>query len=199
MLLSDADLESEIDRGLIKIDPRPLSVEAASIDLHMAWIVEEPEQQKYLEVDPLQPESGWRQLFRKQIHLDGPYKLRPGRYIIGYTYEWIGVPRHLAARVEGKSSLARLGMSVHMTAPHITPGFSGHIALEIFNHSSAVIILTPQQLPVCQILFETLREPCREGYAGRFAAAPNEIFQKAAATRTEYPIESVGGKKAGQT
>lgn len=83
---------------------------------------------------------------------DDPYDLMPGDFVLASTIETIGIPTSLAARVEGKSSLARLGLAVHVTGGFIDPGFEGQITLEMVNLSGSVLRLWPG-IPIAQIAF----------------------------------------------
>jgi dCTP deaminase len=108
------------------------------------------------------------------------YELLPGRFVLGWTAERIQLPHRsrLAARVEGKSSMARLGLGIHVTAPTIHAGFgikegdSSHegsaLQLEIWNVGTLSIILDPG-IPICQLIFEEVHGTPEKGYAGRFA------------------------------
>lgn len=87
------------------------------------------------------------------------YKLKPNEFILGHTSETIHVPRDLMARVEGKSSIARLGVAIHITAGFIDPNFTGQITLEIKNMSDKPFELIHGD-SICQIVFETLDKPC---------------------------------------
>ena len=96
---------------------------------------------------------------------DGSFVLKPNKFVLGLTYEKITLPKasKIAARVEGRSTLARLGLVVHLTAPTIHCGFSGHIALEMYNFGHYPLILKPFELRICQLIFERLgREPEEE-------------------------------------
>jgi dCTP deaminase len=153
--------------------------QAASIDLTLAWAIFEPNRE-HLKVDPAGNSGAWNQMFQDRVDIgrNDAYELAPNKYVIGYTYECVQVPSNLAARVEGKSGLARLGLTIHNTAPHIGPGFKGHIALEMFNHSPATIVLRPEKLAICQIFFERLTQPCEQPYGGKMLTeCPDHSFQ----------------------
>ncbi|MFY9628129.1 MAG: dCTP deaminase [Methylocystis sp.] len=107
--------------------------------------------------------------FTETITIDG-YQLKQKELILAYTKEYVDLRRDtkIAARVEGKSSLARIGLSVHITAPTIHAGFDGQIRLEIVNHGHLPIKLKPG-MRICQLIFEqTLGTPVR-GYGGQFS------------------------------
>jgi dCTP deaminase len=97
------------------------------------------------------------------------YDLAPGQLVLGLTYESVVVPRHLIARVEGRSTYARVGLSMHHTAPWIQPGWDGPIVLEISNHGSIPIKLTPLVDRPCQITFFELKSavPASKAYGSR--------------------------------
>jgi len=106
---------------------------------------------------------------RSKILTDKGYVLSPNAFVLAWTREKIILPNHsrIAARVEGKSSLARLGLAVHVTAPTIHAGFEGPIQLELCNHGLFSIRLIPG-MPICQLIFEmTLGTPAK-GYSGIF-------------------------------
>jgi dCTP deaminase len=89
---------------------------------------------------------------------DGSFILPSGKFALGITHEWIELPHRskIAARVEGRSTLARLGLAIHMTAPTIHAGFEGRIVLEMYNFGLYPLRLRPQEFAVCQLIFERL-------------------------------------------
>ena len=95
------------------------------------------------------------------------YVLQPGEFILGSTVEYVNIPHDLVARVEGRSSIGRLGVMVHVTAGYIDPGFKGNITLELFNCSDKPFQLNFGDC-LCQIVFETLSSPCLNGYDGKY-------------------------------
>ena len=98
---------------------------------------------------------------------DGAYEMPQGRLIIGQTLEFITLPDHLAARIEGKSSLARVGLSVHVTAPTVKAGFSGRLVLEMNNIGPFPIVLR-EGMPIAQLILEHVGLPPSEGYQGQY-------------------------------
>lgn len=95
------------------------------------------------------------------------YVLQPGEFILGSTIEYVTIPHNLVARVEGRSSVGRLGVMVHVTAGYIDPGFKGNITLELFNCSDKPFQLSYGDC-LCQIVFETLSSPCKQPYDGKY-------------------------------
>jgi dCTP deaminase len=104
---------------------------------------------------------------------DGPYEFLPyrtagkGSLVLGKTLERVTLPNHLSGRIEGKSSLARLGLAVHITAPTIQAGFDGPLYLEMFNAGPFTLKLQPK-MEIAQLILEHLGLPSQSGYAGRF-------------------------------
>nr|WP_301867615.1 dCTP deaminase [Methanobrevibacter smithii] len=95
------------------------------------------------------------------------YVLQPGEFILGSTIEYVTIPQYIVARVEGRSSVGRLGVMVHVTAGYIDPGFKGNITLELFNCSDKPFQLNFGDC-LCQIVFETLSSPCKQPYDGKY-------------------------------
>jgi len=107
--------------------------------------------------------------YQRKVNVSG-YELRPHAFLLAWTHEYIELPinSRIAARVEGKSSLARLGIGIHITAPTIHAGFKGQIQLEMFNFGPHEIILDAQ-MKICQLIFEQTIGTPQKGYAGTFA------------------------------
>jgi dCTP deaminase len=103
------------------------------------------------------------------------YKLSPGKFVLALTHESIKVPRHLIARVEGRSTYARMGLSMHQTAPWVQAGFSGPLVLEIANLGSFTIELTPLIDRPCQLTFLKLVTPVPEALA--YGTRPTDLYQ----------------------
>ena len=142
MLLSDRDILDEIDAGRITIKPfDPAMVQPASIDVRLDRYFRVFENHRYPHIDPAQAQDD---LTREvQAEGDEPFILHPGEFVLGSTYEEVSLPEDLAARVEGKSSLGRLGLLTHATAGFVDPGFSGHVTLELANVATLPIKLYP--------------------------------------------------------
>ncbi|WP_244486858.1 dCTP deaminase [Aurantimonas sp. Leaf443] len=105
-----------------------------------------------------------------RIDAEQGYGFKPGQLILAWTKEYVQLKPHsrLAARVEGKSSLARLGIGVHVTAPTIHAGFEGQIRLEMLNHGRLPVKLKPA-MRICQLIFEQTVGTPVSGYRGRFS------------------------------
>lgn len=170
MILSDIEIKREIDAGRISIDPRPIEEQftTSAVDLRLSDELIRPKTRKEIQNgEPpgvrhdmsIDAESidvvEWLRRYGEQVtkENDGAFVLEPQQFVVGRTLEMIGLPRDIAARVEGRSTLARIGLTVHMTAPTIHAGFSGRITLEICNFGPLPLRLKPG-LPVCQLIFE---------------------------------------------
>jgi len=142
VLLSDRDILNEIDAGRIGMEPfDPAMVQPASIDVRLDRYFRVFENHRYPHIDPAQAQDD---LTREvQAEGDEPFILHPGEFVLGSTYEEVSLPEDLAARVEGKSSLGRLGLLTHATAGFVDPGFSGHVTLELANVATLPIKLYP--------------------------------------------------------
>ena len=117
----------------------------------------------------LQLDNTLKNIDGETFTLDGKkgYVLQPGEFILGSTIEYVTIPHDIVARVEGRSSVGRLGVMVHVTAGYIDPGFIGNITLELFNCSDKPFQLNFGDC-LCQIVFETLSSPCLNGYDGKY-------------------------------
>ena len=179
MILTDREIRTGIEGGAIIIDPRPLSAaySSTSVDLTLDPVFSVFKEQTTgldIALDPgagnFNPESLLGGLAEaKNAGPDG-YRLKPHTLVLGWTAEYVDLRKafRLAARVEGKSSLARIGLGVHVTAPTIHAGFDGRIRLEIVNHGKHPIILRGG-MKICQLIFEQTLGTPEKGYAGRFA------------------------------
>jgi len=176
MILSDREIKKALKGGLIVIDPAPTEEQytTSAVDLYLGDEILElvPEEELRREtggveedvrvtVDPTGIDfNHFLDRFSRpaQKEGDGSYLLPPHKFILGRTQERIELPRDnkIAARVEGRSTLARLGLVVHFTAPTIHAGFRGRIILEMCNFGNYRIRLRPGLLPICQLIFERL-------------------------------------------
>ena len=172
MALSDIEIWMELQAGALVIDPPPdpTSVNAASVDLHLDKHVQVykdvPEGMK---IDLRDATAAQTVAYNTDV-VDVSSKdfyVKRGDFVIGFTEETVGLPTHLMARVEGRSSLARLGISVHNEAPTIQPGWSGQIALEITNVGPLTLQLS-EGLIICQLVLERLGRPTTKPYDSQF-------------------------------
>ncbi len=162
MLLSDRDIRGEIDRGRVVLEPfDDAMIQPSSVDIRLDRFFRVFENHRYPHIDPAkdQPE------LTRPVEPDGaePFILHPGEFVLGSTYEVITLPDDIAARLEGKSSLGRLGLLTHSTAGFIDPGFSGHVTLELSNAATLPIKLWPG-MKIGQFCFFRLSSPAENPY-----------------------------------
>jgi dCTP deaminase len=142
VLLSDRDIRAELDAGRVVLEPfDPTMVQPSSVDVRIDKYFRVFENHRYPHIDPAveQPD-----LTREvEPATDEPFILHPGEFVLASTYEVITLPDDVAGRLEGKSSLGRLGLLTHSTAGWIDPGFSGHVTLELSNVATLPIKLWP--------------------------------------------------------
>ncbi len=162
MLLSDRDILAEIDAGRVGLDPFERSmIQPSSIDVRLDAFFRVFDNHKYPHIDPAADQSD---LTREvQVGSDETFVLHPGEFVLGSTYETVSLPDDVAARLEGKSSLGRLGLLTHSTAGFIDPGFSGHVTLELANVATLPIKLYPG-MKIGQLCFFRLSSAAENPY-----------------------------------
>ena len=142
MLLSDRDIRAELAAGRVVLDPfDPIMVQPSSVDVRMDKFFRVFENHRYPHIDPAIEQPDLTRLVEPAV--DEPFILHPGEFVLASTYEVITLPDDVAGRLEGKSSLGRLGLLTHSTAGWIDPGFSGHVTLELSNVATLPIKLWP--------------------------------------------------------
>ena len=152
MLLSDRDILAAQAEGHISLDPwTPEMVQPASIDVRLDRFFRLFNNHAYTYVDPAAGE---------------PWILHPGEFALGSTWEYVKLDPTIAARLEGKSSLGRLGILTHSTAGFIDPGFEGHITLELSNVSTLPVKLWPG-MKIGQMCFFQLSSPAEHPYGSQ--------------------------------
>lgn len=165
MLLSDRDIRAEIDGGRVVLDPwDPAMVQPSSVDVRMDKWFRLFDNHKYPVIDPAQDQPELTRLI--EVDPQEGFVLHPGEFVLGSTYEAVTLPTDLAARVEGKSSLGRLGLLTHATAGFVDPGFSGHVTLELSNVATLPIRLWPG-MKVGQLCFFRLSSPAEHPYGSQ--------------------------------
>jgi len=143
VLLSDRDLSKELEAGRLVLDPYdPALLQPSSIDVRLDRYFRVFDNSKYTHIDPSIQQDELTSLVEKKND-DEPFVLHPGEFVLGSTFEMVSLPDDLAGRLEGKSSLGRLGLLTHSTAGFIDPGFTGHITLELSNVANLPITLWP--------------------------------------------------------
>lgn len=178
MILCDAEIRWALTHGELIIDPLPApeSISTSAVDLTLGdyfarWKL--PEQPGVtLTIDPSEADySAIAETFQERIPLDsaGGVTIHPREFLLALTRERVELPlkSRLAARVEGRSSLARMGLGIHLSAPTIHADFRGQITLEITNHGPIPIRLRPG-LPICQLIIEQVFGTPTKAMTGTF-------------------------------
>ena len=164
MVLSDRSIREELAQGHVVIRPWPddSCIQPASVDIHLdtkirvfrPWI-------SPFYIDLRQPLDGLTDL--EMIPANGHFALGPGQFVLGSTVEYVELPNDIMARLEGKSSLGRVGLLIHATAGYVDPGWKGHLTLELSNVSTIPILLYPG-MKISQISFHRLTTPAARPY-----------------------------------
>jgi dCTP deaminase len=162
VLLSDRDIKAEIASGRVVLEPYDEGmVQPSSIDVRIDRYFRVFENHRYPHIDPAEEQP---ELTRVVEPLPNePFILHPGEFALASTYEVVTLPDDVAARLEGKSSLGRLGLLTHSTAGFIDPGFSGHVTLELSNVATLPIKLWPG-MKIGQLCFIRLSSPAEHPY-----------------------------------
>jgi dCTP deaminase len=162
VLLSDRDIRSELDSGRIGLDPLDLDmVQPSSVDVRLDRFFRLFDNHKYQHIDPAMDQPDLTRLV--EVDSTEAFVLHPGEFVLGATFEVVSLPDDVAARLEGKSSLGRLGLLTHSTAGFIDPGFSGHVTLELSNVATLPITLWPG-MKIGQLCFFRLTSPADHPY-----------------------------------
>ena len=162
MLLSDRDIRAEIAANRVGVEPfDEAMIQPSSVDVRLDKFFRVFENHKYSVIDPSTEQA---ELTREVIaEGDEPFILHPGEFVLASTYEVITLPDGIAGRLEGKSSLGRLGLLTHSTAGFIDPGFSGHITLELSNVANLPVKLFPG-MKIGQLCLIKLSSPAEHPY-----------------------------------
>lgn len=162
MVLSDRTIKEQMAAGRIVIVPcDPADVQPSSIDLHLGNKFQVFRNSRYPYIDPTVEQLGLMDMV--EASEGEPFVLHPGEFVLGATIERVGLPDDIVARLEGKSSLGRLGLLIHSTAGYVDPGWSGTLTLELSNVANLPIVLTPG-MPIGQISFMRMTTPVDRPY-----------------------------------
>jgi dCTP deaminase len=162
VVLSDRTIRAEIDGGRIVIDPFDASlVQPSSIDVRVDNRFRVFQNSRYPYIDVRQPMEDLTELV--EVDGDEPFILHPGEFVLGQTLERVTLPNDLVARLEGKSSLGRLGLLIHSTAGFVDSGFSGNLTLELSNVANLPITIY-HRMPIGQLSFMRMDAPVERPY-----------------------------------
>jgi dCTP deaminase len=160
--MSDRDIRASIEAGEIGLEPLDMGLlQPSSFDVRLDRFFRLFDNHKYAYIDPAEDQSDLTRFV--EVNSDEAFILHPGEFVLGSTYEFVKLPDNIAARLEGKSSLGRLGLLTHSTAGFVDPGFNGHVTLELANVSNLPIKLWPG-MKVGQLCFFQLSSPSETPY-----------------------------------
>ena len=162
MVLADKTIRALLEEGRIEIDPYdPTLLQPSSVDVRVDRYFRVFHNARYPYIDVKQPQDALTE--EVEISDDEPFILHPGEFVLGSTLERVRLPDDLVARLEGKSSLGRLGLLIHSTAGFIDPGWDGHVTLELSNVATLPITIYPE-MKIGQISFMQMTEPAATPY-----------------------------------
>jgi len=162
VLLSDRDIQAEIAARRVQLEPFDTAmVQPSSVDVRLVRYFRVFENHRYPHIDPAQEQPELTRMV--EPHGEEPFILHPGEFALASTYEVVTLPDDVAGRLEGKSSLGRLGLLTHSTAGFIDPGFSGHVTLELSNVATLPIKLWPG-MKIGQLCLFRLSSPAEHPY-----------------------------------
>ncbi len=169
VILSDVSIRAAIELGRIEIDPFDASmVQPSSVDVRVDRYFRVFENHKYPHIDPKQPQDDLTTEVETEV--DTPFVLHPGEFVLGSTLEVVRLADDMVARLEGKSSLGRLGLLIHSTAGFVDPGFEGHLTLELSNVANLPIAIYPG-MRIGQLSFYELSTPAEHPYGSNRAGS----------------------------
>ena len=161
-VLSDRDIRAELESGRVRIEPYdPVDLQPSSVDLHLDRSFRVFRNNRYAFIDPREPQPDLTELIN--VADEEPFILHPNEFVLARTLEWVELPDDLVARLEGKSSLGRLGLLIHSTAGYVAPGWKGTLTLELSNVANLPIALYAG-MRIGQISFFRMSSPVERPY-----------------------------------
>ncbi|CUS49081.1 MAG: deoxycytidine triphosphate deaminase Dcd [Idiomarinaceae bacterium HL-53] len=177
MRLTDRQIEEYLAEQIIAIEPAPdvKNISGVTVDIHLgnSFRVIQDHAAPYIDLSGPREEidKAIQRVMSDEILLgpDDPFFIHPGEFALAVTHEAVTLPSHIVGWLDGRSSLARLGLMVHVTAHRIDPGWSGQIVLEFYNGGKLPLALKPL-MKIGALSFEVLSEPCERPYSQRVDA-----------------------------
>jgi dCTP deaminase len=195
VVLSDRTIRTEIEAGRIAIEPfDPGLVQPSSVDVRVDRRFRVFHNARYPYIDVRAPMDGLTELV--EMEGDEPFILHPGEFVLGQTLERVTLPDDLVARLEGKSSLGRLGLLIHSTAGFVDAGFSGNLTLELSNVANLPITLY-HGMPIGQISFMRMDGPVENPYGSRASGSKYQGQAEPTASRFYLNFERSSREDAG--
>ena len=165
MILSDRSIRKALDDGRIEVDPLASdAIQPSSVDVRLDSAFRVFANHRYPHIDVREDQPDLTELV--EVAGDEPFILHPGEFVLGATFERIKLPNDIVARLEGKSSLGRLGLLIHSTAGFIDAGFDGYVTLELSNVATLPIAIYPG-MKVGQFAFFQLDQPAEFPYGSK--------------------------------
>lgn len=187
MVLSDVTIREQLSLGRIVIDPCDSDdIQPSSVDLHLGSDFQVFRNSRYPYIDTAREQPGLTEPVTASVA--EPFVLHPGEFALGTTVERIALPEDIVGRLEGKSSLGRLGLLIHSTAGYVDPGWDGRLTLELSNVANLPILLVPG-MKIGQISFSQMTTPVDRPYGhpelgskylGQDAATPSRMYMNRA-------------------
>ena len=194
MLLSDKDIRAQIEAGRIGLDPLSMElIQPSSMDVRLDRFFRLFDNHKYPFIDPREQQDDLTRFV--EVDKDEAFILHPGEFVLGSTFEFVSLPNDIAARLEGKSSLGRLGLLTHSTAGFVDPGFQGHVTLELSNTATLPIKLWPG-MKIGQLCFFQLSSESENPYGSSKYGSRYQGQRGPTASRSylNFHITDVGNK-----
>lgn len=166
MILSDRDIRAALSQKRIIVKPKPnleQQLGSCSLDLRLGYHFRVFKHRRMPLIDPFDPETTHNMTEEIKISKKEPYVIQPNEFVLASVLEWVELPDDISARIDGRSSLGRLGLVIHSTAGHIDAGFKGSITMELTNIGMMPIVLYPN-MRICQLVFEPLSSPAERPY-----------------------------------
>ncbi len=209
MVLSDRDIARALEEGRIRIDPMPdlaTQLGSISIDFRLGRTFMVFEHSRHSFIDPRRPQSIADAMRTILVEEDEPFIMQPGDFALASTVESLELPDDLLGRLEGRSSIARLGITVHSTAAVFEPGWVGTATMELSNLGRMAVALYPG-MRICAFSFETLSSPVRtpyrlkrnNKYAGQQAPRASLLPEENKGGEGVEPAAARNGKPSGET
>jgi dCTP deaminase len=187
MIFSDRTIKQAVADGKILIEPFDVKmVQPSSIDLRCAATFRVFENHRYAYIDPKAPQEDLTTAV--DASENDPFILHPGEFVLGATLEVIGLADDVVARLEGKSSLGRIGLLIHSTAGFIDPGFKGQVTLELSNVANLPIAIYPG-MKIGQVSFYELSTPAEHPYGSPGAGSKYQGQSGPTPSRVHHDFE----------
>lgn len=194
-ILSDKTIKEYLEEGKIVIDPLKdeQQIQPSSVDMRLGdeFKVFKVIRKPY--IDPKDEEDIAEYMESSTVPEGEAFIIHPNEFALATTHEYVKVPDDLVARVEGRSSMGRLGVTMHVTAGYVDPGFEGRITLEISNIGAMPVALYPGQR-VCQLVFETMTTPAElpYGHPKRNSKYMKQLKPESSRVKLDYELKNNG-------